>query len=238
MLSQRAPYLKWLTIVIPIFKCRNGNGAVSLNISKDFDRVWHAGLLHKLKSYGISGQIFGSISSFLSSRRLRVILDGKSSQEHPVNAGVPQCSILGTTLFLLHINDLPDDGVCNIAIYADDTTVYSYCNQASGLWQQLELAAELESDLRDTVDWAGSGLLVSVLEILNLFCLTSLIALVLLMWKWIGLLLRKNCLLRCWGCFRVLSPDGARWFYKLPYGAAWNTVVMTGLVLLAATWKC
>ena len=121
--------------------------AVALDISKAFDRVWHAGLFHKLKSYGISGQIFGLISSFLSNRRLRVVLDGKSSQEYPVNTGVPQGSILGPTLFLLYINDLPDDVICNIAIYADDTTLYSKCNQASDLWQQLELASELESDL-------------------------------------------------------------------------------------------
>ena len=97
--------------------------AVALDISKAFDRVWHAGLLHKLKSYGISGQIFGLISSFLSNRRLRVVLDGKSSQEYPVNAGVPQDSIVGPTLFLLYINDLLDDLICNIAIYADDTTL-------------------------------------------------------------------------------------------------------------------
>ena len=76
--------------------------AVALDISKAFDRVWHAGLLHKLKSYGISGQLFALISSFLSNRRLRVILDGKSSQEFPVNAGVPQGSIFGPTLFLIH----------------------------------------------------------------------------------------------------------------------------------------
>ena len=107
----------------------------------------HAGLLHKLKSYGIPGQVFGLISSFLNKRRLWVVLDGKSSQEYSVNAGVPQGSILGPTLFLLYINDLPDDVICNIAIYADDTTLYSKCDQASDLWQQLELASELESDL-------------------------------------------------------------------------------------------
>ena len=98
--------------------------AVALDISKAFNRVWHADLLHKLKSYGISGQIFGLISSFLSNRQLQVVLDGKSSQEYPVNAGVPQGSILGPTLFLLYINDL-DDVTCNTAISADDTTLYS-----------------------------------------------------------------------------------------------------------------
>ena len=136
------------------FKRSGATRAVALDISKAFDRVWHAGLLHKLKSYGISGQTFGLISSFPSNRRLRVVLFGKSSQEYPVNAGVPQGSILGPTLCLLYINDLPDNVICNIAIYADDTTLYSKCDQASDLWQQLELASELESDLRDTVDWA------------------------------------------------------------------------------------
>ena len=111
--------------------------AVALDISKAFDKVWHAGLLHKLKSYGISGQIFGLISSFLRNRRLRVVLDGKSSKEYPVNAGVPQGSTLGPTLFLLYINDFSDDVICDIAIYAGDTTLYSKCNQASDLWQQL-----------------------------------------------------------------------------------------------------
>ena len=132
--------------------------AVALDISKAFDRVWHAGLLHKFKSYGISGQIFGLISSFLSNRQLRVVLDGKSSQEYPVNAGVPQGFILGPAYFLLYINDLPDDVICNIAIYPDDTTLYSKCDQASDLWQQLELASQLESDLQDTMDWGRKWL--------------------------------------------------------------------------------
>ena len=126
--------------------------AVALDISKAFDRVWHAGLLHKLKFYGISGQISDLISSFLSNRRLPVVLDGKSSQEYPVNAGVPQGSIVGPALFLLYINDVPDDVICDIAICADDTTIYSKCDRASDLWQHFELASELESDLRDTVD--------------------------------------------------------------------------------------
>ena len=154
---------------------------MALDISKAFDRVWHAGLLHKPKSYGISGQIFGLISSFLSNRRLQVVLDRKSSQEYPVNAGVPHGSILGPTLFLLYINGLPDDVIRDIAIYTDDTTPYSKCDRASDLWQQLELAAELESNLRDTVDLARSSFLISKPGKLNWFLLTRLIILVLLM---------------------------------------------------------
>ena len=91
--------------------------------------------------------------SFLSKRPIQVVLDGKSSQEYPVNAGVPQGSIFGPTLFLLNINDLLGDVVCNIAIYADDTTLISKCDQVSDLWQLLEVDSELESDLGDTVDW-------------------------------------------------------------------------------------
>ena len=63
--------------------------------------------------------------------------------------GVLQESIFGPTFFLLYINGHPDDVICN-GIYADDTTLYSKCDQASDLWQQLELASELESDLQDT----------------------------------------------------------------------------------------
>ena len=77
--------------------------AVALDISKAFDRVWHAGLLHKLKSYGISGQIFDLISSFFSSRQVQVILNGKFSQEYAVNTGVPvkaECPVKAPFLVL------------------------------------------------------------------------------------------------------------------------------------------
>ena len=94
-----------------------------------------------------------SSKAFVINRWLRVVLDGKSSQECPVNTGVSQGSIVGPTLFLLYINDLLDVVICNIAIYADDTTLYPECDQVSDLWQQLELASGLVSDLRDTVDW-------------------------------------------------------------------------------------
>ena len=92
-------------------------------------------------------------------RNLRVAVDGKPSQEYPVNPGLPQGFILGPTLFLLYVNDLPDRVICSIAIYADDTTLFFKCDQASDLWQQLEFVSEFESDLRDTVDWGKNWLI-------------------------------------------------------------------------------
>ena len=71
----------------------------------------------------------------------------KSLQEDSVYVGVAQGFILSPTLFSLYINDLPNDVICNIAIYGDDTTLYCKCDRASDLWQQLELASETEPDL-------------------------------------------------------------------------------------------
>ena len=103
--------------------------------------------------------MFGLTSSFVSNRQLQVVVDGKSSQEYRVNAGVPQGTILGPTLYLLYIHDLPDDVICDIAVYADDTTIYSKCDQASDVWQQLELTL-----------WTrvGSGLLISMNSLITL----------------------------------------------------------------------
>ena len=122
--------------------------AVALDISKAFDRVCHAGLLHILKSCGISGQMFGLISSFLSDRWLWVILDGKSLQEYPVNAGVLQGPILGPTLSYYTL--MTFQTILSMILLSLLVILLSKCDQASDLWQQLKLASELESDLRDT----------------------------------------------------------------------------------------
>ena len=94
-----------------------------------------------------------------------MVLDAKSSQEDPVNAGVPQDSILAPTLFLLYINDLPDDVNNDIAIYADDTTLYSKHDQASDLWNNLKWLLNLNLVYKTL--WTGArsglGLLISVL---------------------------------------------------------------------------
>ena len=79
----------------------------------------------------------------------------------------------------LYINELPDNAICSIAIYADDTTIFSKCEQASDLQQQLELASQLESDLETLLAGARSGLLISIWEKVKLFRLTNVITLVL-----------------------------------------------------------
>ena len=131
--------------------------AIALDISKAFDKVWHAGLIHKLCGYGINGHLLDLIQSFLSNRQLKVVLDGQESACYSINAGVPQGSVLGPILFLLFINDLPDDLLSQIAIYADDTTVYD-CQEETDAFSMLDQARCLESDLQDIVEWGKKWL--------------------------------------------------------------------------------
>ena len=113
---------------------------VALDVSKVFNLVWDAGILHKNKSYGISNWIFGLTSFFLSNRQLHMVLDAKSLQEDPVNSCVPKASILGPSLFPLFSNDLPDV-IFTIVINVNDAALYSKCEQTSDLWQELELVS-------------------------------------------------------------------------------------------------
>ena len=100
---------------------------LAIDIAGAFDRVSHAGFIHKVASMGIAGQLCTWLLDYLSGRRLQVVVGGQHSGTFPIRAGVPQGSILGPTLFLLYINDAkccisPDT---RLAVYADDTTLYS-----------------------------------------------------------------------------------------------------------------
>ena len=141
-----------------VLGCGGQARAIALDISKAFDKVWHAGLIHKLRRYGISGSLLRLLQSFLSDRKIRVVLDGQNSACYSINAGVPQGSVLGPTLFLLFINDLPDHLLSQLAIYADDTTLYSCLEKTNDVFPKLEQAAFLEDDLRSIAEWGEKWL--------------------------------------------------------------------------------
>ena len=88
-------------------------------------KVWHKGLIFKLKQNGISGKLYHILSDFLSNRKQKVVLNGQNSSWTNVHAGVPQGSILGPLLFLIYRNDLSDNLTSNAKLFADDTSVFS-----------------------------------------------------------------------------------------------------------------
>ena len=102
------------------------------DISKAFDKVWHNGLLFKLRKYGIISNLLTWFKSYLSNRKQRVINEGFKSNWEDTLAGVPQGSVVGPYLFLLYINDIVRDINCNIRLFADDTSLYTvYENENS-----------------------------------------------------------------------------------------------------------
>ena len=122
--------------------------SVFLDISKAFDKVWHKGLLFKLSQNGISGNLLDLLSSFLSDRKQRVLLNGQTSEWRNVTAGVPQGSILGPLLFLIYINDLSGDLSSKAKLFADDTSLFSVTHDIT------TSANELNNDLKKISDWA------------------------------------------------------------------------------------
>ena len=98
--------------------------AIFFDISKAFDRVWHRGLIHKLEAAGIKGTLLNWFKSYLKDRKQAVVIKGSKSNFLDVQAGVPQGSALGPTLFLLYINDLNNAIESIIKLFADDTSMY------------------------------------------------------------------------------------------------------------------
>ena len=94
------------------------------DISKAFDRVWHKGLLFKLKQNGINGKLLSWISNYLSNRKQKVIVKSSSSSLQVVTAGVPQGFVLGPLLFLIYVNDIAESVLSLTRLFADDSSLY------------------------------------------------------------------------------------------------------------------
>ena len=114
--------------------------AVFCDISKAFDRVWHRGLIHKLKAAGVTGEVLAWFTNNLADRKQRVVIPGTTSDSVYIQAGVPQGSILGPLLFLLYINDIVNDIGANIRLFADDTSHTSLSKH-----QQLQLLVSIQT---------------------------------------------------------------------------------------------
>ena len=107
------------------FENHDETRAVFLDISKAFDKVWHEGLLHKLKSNGISGNLLAFLENYLTNRCQRVTLNGTMSNWSSISAGVPQGSVLGPLLFLVYINDLTENIKSQMRLFADDSFIFT-----------------------------------------------------------------------------------------------------------------
>ena len=118
-----------------------------LDFSKAFDTVPHNKLLHKLEAYGVRGKLHAWITSFLCNRQMKVLVDGERSSETEVLSGVPQGTVLGPLLFLVHINDLPDAVRSKVRLFADDCLLYRKIKTAKD-------QEELQNDLSKLEIWA------------------------------------------------------------------------------------
>ena len=127
-----APQLLFITH--EIYKSFDCNPSVDvrgtfLDISKAFDKVWHDGLIYKLKLYGVENKLLNLIQNYLTNRQQRVLLNERTSKwTNRSTTGIPQGYVLGPLLFLMYINDLPDGLKSICKIFGDYTSLFSKIN--------------------------------------------------------------------------------------------------------------
>ena len=119
-----------------------------IDFSKAFDTVPHGRLLNKLKFYGVRGPLLRWISSWLTERYQRVMVDGESSSTTAVKSGVPQGTVLGPLMFLVYINDINENITSSVRLFADDCVIYKSITS-------LEDAEQLQEDLCKICEWTN-----------------------------------------------------------------------------------
>ena len=97
-------------------------------MSEAFDRVWHESLIYKLKTIGVSNNLLTLFQGFLDNGYQRVLHNGQKSHWELLKAGVSQSSLLGSLLYLIYTNDLPNGLISNAEHFADDTSIFSIVN--------------------------------------------------------------------------------------------------------------
>ena len=123
-----------------------------LDISKAFDKVWHKGLIFKLKTIGVRGPLLNWIVSYLSQRKQRVVINGQSSDWGDIEAGVPQGSVLGPLLFLIYINDITKNLQSNCFLFADDSSLFQIVSDPHST------SISLNRDLEEIESWSRDWL--------------------------------------------------------------------------------
>ena len=124
---------------------------IYLDLQKAFDKVPHARLLSKLKSYGIGGKLLQWIENFLSNRRQCVHLRGSKSDWINIISGVPQGSVLGPFLFIVYVNDMPNVVSSDLYMFVDDTKLYRTITSESD-------CNILQQNLNNVIDWGNMWL--------------------------------------------------------------------------------
>ena len=125
---------------------------IFMEVSKAFDRVWHDGVIYKLRRAGIGGTLLSWFRNYLEDRKQKVVVEGAESSEREILAGVPQGSILGPILFILYVNDIVNHLNLNLRLYADDATLFiTYDNP-------FEAAEILQHNLDLATQWANNWL--------------------------------------------------------------------------------
>ena len=127
--------------------------AISRDISRAFDTVWHPALLTKLSSYGIQGHLHSWLTDFLSCRSQHVALNGVLSSSLPVQAGVPQGNVLGPVIFLVFIKDLSNSLENPLYLFADDSTL---CLIICHPPDRQAAASSLCADLDKITNWSNT----------------------------------------------------------------------------------